>query len=126
VIVADCVGPGRSNACGRRGRSIDWLRGKWRRPKVRALEITGETRSLDLLLTPLFARWSLVIFLYGLAFVAEGTAGADTNRAAIPHHAGRRFGAFRCAYGCRVDPIPRRVQGTGTTSLPRIAIHTGR
>ena len=94
--------------------------------KVRALEVTGETRSLGLLLTPLFARWSLVIFLYGLAFVAEGTAGADTNRAAIPHHAGRRFGAFRCAYGCRVDPIPRRVQGTGTTSLPRIAIHTGR
>src|SRR5215471_18776420 len=31
--------------------------------KVRAVEVTGETRSLGLLLTPLFARWSLVIFL---------------------------------------------------------------
>jgi adenosylcobinamide-GDP ribazoletransferase len=42
--------------------------------KVRAVEVTGETRSLGLLLTPLFARWSLVIFLYGAASVAEGTA----------------------------------------------------
>ena len=42
--------------------------------KVRALEVTGETRSLGLLLTPMFARWSLVIFLYGSASVAEGTA----------------------------------------------------
>jgi adenosylcobinamide-GDP ribazoletransferase len=42
--------------------------------KVRALEVTGETRSLGLLLTPLFARWSLVTFLYGAASVAEGPA----------------------------------------------------
>lgn len=42
--------------------------------KVRALEVTGETRSLGLLLTPMFARWSLVVFLYGSASVAEGTA----------------------------------------------------
>ena len=42
--------------------------------KVRAVEVTGETRSLGLLLTPLFARWSLVIFLYGAASIAEGTA----------------------------------------------------
>lgn len=51
--------------------------------KVRALEVTGETRSLGLLLTPLFARWSLVIFLYGSASVAEGTARilADNARA---------------------------------------------
>jgi adenosylcobinamide-GDP ribazoletransferase len=42
--------------------------------KVRAVEVTGETRSLGLLLTPLFARWSLVIFLYGAASVAEGTS----------------------------------------------------
>ena len=51
--------------------------------KVRALEVTGETRSLGLLLTPLFARWSLVIFLYGSASVAEGTARilADNTRA---------------------------------------------
>lgn len=51
--------------------------------KLRALEVTGETRSLGLLLTPLFARWSLVIFLYGSASVAEGTARilADNARA---------------------------------------------
>jgi adenosylcobinamide-GDP ribazoletransferase len=42
--------------------------------KVRALEVTGETRSLDLLLTPMFARWSLVISLYGSASIAEGNA----------------------------------------------------
>jgi adenosylcobinamide-GDP ribazoletransferase len=42
--------------------------------KVRAIEVTGETRSLGLLLTPVFARWSLVIFLYGSASAAEGTA----------------------------------------------------
>ena len=42
--------------------------------KVRALEVTGETRSLGLLLTPMLARWSLVIFLYRSASVAEGTA----------------------------------------------------
>jgi len=42
--------------------------------KVRAVEVTGEARSLGLLLTPLFARWSLVIFLYGAASVAEGHA----------------------------------------------------
>jgi adenosylcobinamide-GDP ribazoletransferase len=41
--------------------------------KVRALEVTGETRNLGLLLTPMFARWSLVVFLYGSASVAEGT-----------------------------------------------------
>lgn len=42
--------------------------------KVRAVEVTGETRSLGLLLTPLFARWSLVIFLYGAASISEGAA----------------------------------------------------
>ncbi len=47
--------------------------------KVRALEVTGETRSLGLLLTPLFARWSLIIFLYGSASVAEGTARILAN-----------------------------------------------
>ena len=54
--------------------------------KVRALEVTGETRSLGLLLTPLFARWSLVIFLYGSAFVAEGTARilADNVKSMAP------------------------------------------
>jgi adenosylcobinamide-GDP ribazoletransferase len=42
--------------------------------KVQALIVTGETRSLGLLLTPMFARWSLVIFLYGSASIAEGSA----------------------------------------------------
>jgi adenosylcobinamide-GDP ribazoletransferase len=51
--------------------------------KARALEVTGETRGLGLLLTPLFARWSLVIFLYGSASFAEGTVRilADNVRA---------------------------------------------
>ena len=42
--------------------------------KVRAIEVTGETRSLGLLATPMLARWSLLIFLYGSASFAEGTA----------------------------------------------------
>jgi adenosylcobinamide-GDP ribazoletransferase len=42
--------------------------------KVQALIVTGETRTLGLLLTPMFARWSLVIFLYGSASIAEGAA----------------------------------------------------
>jgi adenosylcobinamide-GDP ribazoletransferase len=42
--------------------------------KVQALTVTGETRSLGLLLTPMFARWSLVIFLYGSDSIAEGSA----------------------------------------------------
>lgn len=51
--------------------------------KVRAVEVIGEARSLGLLLTPLFARWCLVIFLYGSASFAEGTARilADAVRA---------------------------------------------
>ena len=48
--------------------------------KVRAIEVTGETRSLGLLLTPVFARWSLVIFLYGSASAAEGTARTFADR----------------------------------------------
>jgi adenosylcobinamide-GDP ribazoletransferase len=42
--------------------------------KVSSLEVTGETRSRGLLLAPVFARWALVIFLYGSASIAEGTA----------------------------------------------------
>jgi adenosylcobinamide-GDP ribazoletransferase len=42
--------------------------------KVQALIVTGETRGLGLLLTPTFARWSLIIFLYGSASIAEGSA----------------------------------------------------
>jgi cobalamin synthase len=35
--------------------------------KIRAIEVIGDTRTLSLLLTPVLARWSLVIFLYGAA-----------------------------------------------------------
>ena len=42
--------------------------------KIQALIVTGETRALGLLLTPMFARWSLIIFLYGSASIAIGSA----------------------------------------------------
>jgi adenosylcobinamide-GDP ribazoletransferase len=43
--------------------------------KVRAIDVTGEARSLGLLATPMLARWSSLIFFYGSASFAEGTAG---------------------------------------------------
>ena len=39
--------------------------------KIRAVEVIGDTRALSLLLTPVFARWAVVIFLYGAAPNAE-------------------------------------------------------
>lgn len=33
--------------------------------KVRAIEVNGDTRTMSLLLAPVFARWALVVFLYG-------------------------------------------------------------
>jgi cobalamin synthase len=33
--------------------------------KIHSLEVTGESRAFSLLLTPLFARWSLLLFLFG-------------------------------------------------------------
>jgi adenosylcobinamide-GDP ribazoletransferase len=42
--------------------------------KVRSLEVIGETRYLSLLLTPMLARWALVVFVYGSGSVAEGPA----------------------------------------------------
>ena len=42
--------------------------------KVRAIEVTGEARSLGLLATPMLARWSLLVFLYGSSSFAEGAA----------------------------------------------------
>ena len=33
--------------------------------KIRSIEVTGDNRALGLLLTPIFSRWALVIFLYG-------------------------------------------------------------
>lgn len=44
--------------------------------KIRAIEVIGDTRTMSLLLTPLFARWSLVIFLCGAASVAEDSVAA--------------------------------------------------
>jgi adenosylcobinamide-GDP ribazoletransferase len=43
--------------------------------KVRAAEVIGETRNLGLLLTPVLARWSSVIFLYGSAAANDESAG---------------------------------------------------
>lgn len=39
--------------------------------KIRAVEVIGETRTLSLLLTPVLARWSLLVFLYGAHSIAE-------------------------------------------------------
>ena len=44
--------------------------------KIRAIEVIGDTRTLSLLLTPVLARWSLVIFLYGAAPNAEAFVAA--------------------------------------------------
>ena len=44
--------------------------------KIRAIEVIGDTRTLSLLLTPVFARWSVVIFLYGAAPNAEESVAA--------------------------------------------------
>jgi adenosylcobinamide-GDP ribazoletransferase len=41
--------------------------------KIRSVEVIGETRSLALLLTPVLARWSLVIFLYGATPAANNS-----------------------------------------------------
>jgi adenosylcobinamide-GDP ribazoletransferase len=42
--------------------------------KIRSIEVIGETRSLSLLLTPVFGRWSLVIFLYGSTSAIDDSA----------------------------------------------------
>lgn len=47
--------------------------------KVRAIEVIGETRTLSLLLAPLFARWSVVVFLYGSTSTADEFAGVMTE-----------------------------------------------
>ena len=39
--------------------------------KIRSLEVTGESRAFSLLLTPLFARWSLLLLLFGSGAVAD-------------------------------------------------------
>jgi adenosylcobinamide-GDP ribazoletransferase len=53
--------------------------------KVGALEVTGETRSRGLLLAPAFARWALVIFLYGSASIAEGSASIIAEKVKAWH-----------------------------------------
>lgn len=42
--------------------------------KIRAIEVMGETRNVNLLLAPVLARWSLIIFLYGSAWTGEESA----------------------------------------------------
>jgi adenosylcobinamide-GDP ribazoletransferase len=53
--------------------------------KVRALEVIGEARSLALLLSPVFARWGLIIFLYGSADLSEGAARPVAGAVKIRH-----------------------------------------
>jgi len=53
--------------------------------KVGALEVTGETRSRGLLLAPAFARWALVVFLYGSASIAEGSASIIAEKVRAWH-----------------------------------------
>jgi adenosylcobinamide-GDP ribazoletransferase len=48
--------------------------------KIRAIEVIGDTRTMSLLLTPVFARWSLVIFLYGAAPNAEASVAAVARK----------------------------------------------
>ena len=42
--------------------------------KIRSVEVIGETRNLSLLLTPILARWALVIFLYGSTSETDNVA----------------------------------------------------
>jgi adenosylcobinamide-GDP ribazoletransferase len=53
--------------------------------KIRSLEVTGETRSLALLLSPMIGRWTLVIFLYGAAEVTHGSARAIAANVRVGH-----------------------------------------
>jgi cobalamin synthase len=48
--------------------------------KIRAIEVIGDTRTMSLLLTPVFARWALVIFLYGAAPNAEEFVAAVARK----------------------------------------------
>ena len=48
--------------------------------KVRAAEVVGETRNLSLLLAPVFARWSLVIFFYGSGSATDDFARVIAER----------------------------------------------
>ncbi|MDH3445254.1 MAG: adenosylcobinamide-GDP ribazoletransferase [Deltaproteobacteria bacterium] len=42
--------------------------------KVQSIEVIGESRAISLLLTPLLARWSLVIFLFGSTTADNNTS----------------------------------------------------
>jgi len=42
--------------------------------KIRSIEVIGEMRGLSLVLTPIFARWSLVIFLYRSTSATDDSA----------------------------------------------------
>ena len=42
--------------------------------KVRSVEVIGETIGLSLLLTPMFSRWGLVMFMYGSTWTLDDNA----------------------------------------------------
>jgi adenosylcobinamide-GDP ribazoletransferase len=44
--------------------------------KVRSIEVMGEPLGLSLLLTPMFARWGLVMFMYGSTVTLDDRVGA--------------------------------------------------
>jgi len=48
--------------------------------KVRSVEVIGETLGLSLLLTPMFARWGLVMFIYG------STSALDDRARMVSQH----------------------------------------
>src|SRR5512145_2460232 len=48
--------------------------------KVRSVEVIGELLGLSLLLTPVFARWGLVLFLYGSTSTRDETTEAMAGR----------------------------------------------
>ncbi len=53
--------------------------------KIRAIEVMGETRNVNLLLSPVIARWALVIFLYGPVWDGEEPAWRIARRVSIWH-----------------------------------------
>lgn len=47
--------------------------------KIRSIEVVGESRPFSLLLTPLLARWSLVLFLFGATTTDDATRRIAEN-----------------------------------------------
>jgi cobalamin synthase len=53
--------------------------------KIRAVEVMGETRNISLLLAPAFARWAVVLFLYGHAWAGEESAWRMVEKVTLWH-----------------------------------------